>query len=488
MPNNTNLYNAIISGAVGGSQERWITTAVPNELISSILTIATAIDAIIDPGSYSGEQVDLMRSIVQGIYASRYPTASDANVSQGIATLFLQSVDDLSAETLQANWFVDPIAGDDSNSGSASFPLKTGRRLGQLLSNKRFITSTVVTLLSNLPADDPINIIGSQVDLGKTFTILGADNIVATATIVTVAGRATPAEPWALETSGIDWTTITPGEVYVRLPGGGVGWLGKVIDANNVEVSTFQGKAADDNITPLATEVLSVIAPITVETMSINILASYINTTVFTNPSDVPIILESIDLNGDEQRTSDFTQIYMFACASRNSRVRGDVISYRSCLRDMADGIEFACRDDSTILVWDGGLMVDFTSQNSWIPGGIQTYLNNFNWFLQTGIFLASSLYFNTRDEIYMEEWPYEAINGFSISNVLLGKVVSGTSAVGTSRGITTTIGQVIGYVNGQQPTVSGAIADTTIGGVNTAYASIPFFNTANGAGLVVFA
>jgi hypothetical protein len=65
------------------------------------------------------------------------------------------------ASTLsQASWFIDPVAGNDSNDGTSSTSaLKTDARRQQLWGVKtRLSQATTVTYLSSLPTTDPVNI------------------------------------------------------------------------------------------------------------------------------------------------------------------------------------------------------------------------------------------------------------------------------------------------------------------------------------------
>lgn len=78
MANNNAIYNAVITGAGGATQERWLTSANPAVYAAfktAVEAIATEVDSEIPAGSISASQQSLMQSICQGVFAGRYPTA-----------------------------------------------------------------------------------------------------------------------------------------------------------------------------------------------------------------------------------------------------------------------------------------------------------------------------------------------------------------------------------------------------------------------------
>lgn len=89
MANNPNLYNAILAGAAGGNQQRWLTDNNASDYSGfedAIGALATAIDDAIDPieGDANVAQCALMQSIVQGVFSDRYV--------QSTAQAFYQSI------------------------------------------------------------------------------------------------------------------------------------------------------------------------------------------------------------------------------------------------------------------------------------------------------------------------------------------------------------------------------------------------------------
>lgn len=85
MANNPKLYNAVISGATGGTQQRWITDPTSSDyegFVEAVVVLATAVDEAIETieEGVSDSQAQLMQSIVQGVYAGRYiQSVNDGN-------------------------------------------------------------------------------------------------------------------------------------------------------------------------------------------------------------------------------------------------------------------------------------------------------------------------------------------------------------------------------------------------------------------------
>jgi len=85
--NNPQLYNAAVAGLTGGMQERWLKSASSYVSFQAFVnTIATEIDAQIATTTPGQPQIDLLQSIIQGVFANRYPTSSTAGAYTDIAT------------------------------------------------------------------------------------------------------------------------------------------------------------------------------------------------------------------------------------------------------------------------------------------------------------------------------------------------------------------------------------------------------------------
>lgn len=81
MANNNNLFNAVIAGAGGGNQQRWLTAVDSGDYAdyqSLIEQLATAIDGAIEPivGDANIAQTALMQSITAAVFADRLVTSA----------------------------------------------------------------------------------------------------------------------------------------------------------------------------------------------------------------------------------------------------------------------------------------------------------------------------------------------------------------------------------------------------------------------------
>ena len=88
MANNPALYNAVISGATGGTQNRWLTSTDSNDynaFRTIILALADQVDSLIATisGGPSLASIQLMQSICEGVMSSRLPI--DDSFIPGIA-------------------------------------------------------------------------------------------------------------------------------------------------------------------------------------------------------------------------------------------------------------------------------------------------------------------------------------------------------------------------------------------------------------------
>lgn len=132
MANNDALFNAALSGLVGGSQNRWLTslnTADYDPFRLDIVLIATAIDDLIptiDNGPTVAD-IQLMQSICQGVFEARLVNVETnfSNIAGAIVALWTNTKQGFIAPApidLEGNGgasFQQPILFDDFVSGSA---------------------------------------------------------------------------------------------------------------------------------------------------------------------------------------------------------------------------------------------------------------------------------------------------------------------------------------------------------------------------------
>jgi hypothetical protein len=100
MANNDSIFNAVLSGAAGAFQERWISSddsASYSSFTTSVVLIAEAVDSEIPSGSIDLGERCLMQAIAQGVFAGRFPSGDNFS---DIATSIVALYDSLSAELL----------------------------------------------------------------------------------------------------------------------------------------------------------------------------------------------------------------------------------------------------------------------------------------------------------------------------------------------------------------------------------------------------
>jgi hypothetical protein len=103
MANNNAIFNAVVAGAGGAVQERWIqnTDSASYENYQQMIeAIATAVDADIPAGTISQSQQGLMQSICQGVFAGRYPQVDNYEaIAAAIVALYTSLATILQADT-----------------------------------------------------------------------------------------------------------------------------------------------------------------------------------------------------------------------------------------------------------------------------------------------------------------------------------------------------------------------------------------------------
>lgn len=86
--NNIEIYNAAVSGAAGGLNERWLASSNSADYAALGLQInafATLVDAAVPAGSISSAEAKLMQSLCEGVTSGRYFGTNQTNDNVGIA-------------------------------------------------------------------------------------------------------------------------------------------------------------------------------------------------------------------------------------------------------------------------------------------------------------------------------------------------------------------------------------------------------------------
>lgn len=132
MANNNAIYNAVIAGAGGANQERWIQSSDASSYSTfktAVESIATAVDALIPAGTISASEQTLMQSICQGVFANRYPQAQNYTaVALAIVALYTSLSASLlpvpGSSPLSNVFYIDGGASEEGD-GSIGSPYKT---------------------------------------------------------------------------------------------------------------------------------------------------------------------------------------------------------------------------------------------------------------------------------------------------------------------------------------------------------------------------
>lgn len=104
MANNPTLYNAVICGATGGIQARWLSNADEasyDVFRIQVVNIAEQVDTLIATTDIGGSASQLMQSIAQGVFADRFPTISDfTEIAATIVALYTNLIDNAALDPI----------------------------------------------------------------------------------------------------------------------------------------------------------------------------------------------------------------------------------------------------------------------------------------------------------------------------------------------------------------------------------------------------
>ena len=388
----------------------------------------------------------------------------------------------------QAAWYIDPDNGSDSTGdGSVAAPFATGRAAGQRLSREEVQQPTLVKFLGDMEDDDEFNVLGSSMSLGATLEVEGTLLDTLSGTIVTVTPNATTSEaPWELETSGVTWTSTN--NRRIQLPGGQVGYVYQVVDANNVKVGRFQLEGSVDGFTP-TTGAFTVSRASVLPRMTLDVKPAQMNPFFFSTALDSTRIRD-LDLADDtSQSCCHFYSASLFGCRVATSRcvfVSDGV--YRCCWRDCDNGQEFSAYDHfGQYGLFDGGIITSIGVDNAWIAQAPFLFIRNKPIMYRSGLFLDNPSRVNVFTEgLHCEEFLFDAINFFGTTAVLLNGEVSGSSSRGAGVGINVSSTINVAYNAANKPSITGPGGAALIGGtLRATTGDIPFINTTKLASLI---
>lgn len=188
MANNEPIYNAVICGAGGSTQERWITSTDSGDYDPSIIElIAAAVDADIPTDTIGASQQALMQSICQGVFAGRFPTADNytaiaaaivAAYTALAASLFPDVTPGGTFDPIFQQRWVDTTSGADGN-GSIGTPYNTfAAAMSALLESTEAFDPWTIFLAQNIDATGfPIPDMGAGVHDNAKVKFQGVLNL-----------------------------------------------------------------------------------------------------------------------------------------------------------------------------------------------------------------------------------------------------------------------------------------------------------------------
>lgn len=115
MANNNAIFDAVICGAAGAFQQRWISntnSASYDSFTDTVEVIATAVDSGIATGTITQQQADLMQSVAQGVFSGRWPQSNNQSAYSAIASAIIALYTSLAASLL-------PVSGGSGPTGPA---------------------------------------------------------------------------------------------------------------------------------------------------------------------------------------------------------------------------------------------------------------------------------------------------------------------------------------------------------------------------------
>ncbi len=490
MSNNPKLYDAAIAGATGGIHERWIVDQDPNSYLTirnAIVIFATEVDgAIPASASTSAASAALLQSICAGILAGRYLPSISANEVSALALAISALYTTINAQLTdpdfgaQTTWFIDATNGNDGNDGeTAATALATMGELNSRLVDAVVPQNVTVQLIGDV-VDTPPSFSGMKLWNNASFTVQGTLTAVATGTvsIVTALG-ATPAFPYQLTTTGLDWTTVTAR--CLRFNDGTFAQVGSVIDANNVVIGAKGAPTGVLTTAPIAAQTFEVLTRSLSLPPAVNALAQA------TANGNVLTSLMFRDMKWDAALTESYSgnvPVMVFnveITESSNRIVRASTfVTWRLCLYTFTSNITVTVAAlggiiNGSVFSGTGGLTIRSAGN----------FLYNTNYHDATRLTFASGMFASIGGGCFFRNVANPLIiSEFSKVFSVASSIIQGTGNSGTVA-IDVTSGSALQYVS--KPTLA-ATNDTRIGGTITAYAGIPFVNAANNAMMVVSA
>lgn len=406
----------------------------------------------------------------------------------------------------QSAWFIDGTNGDDSKAGSsAATALRTlaefSRRVkGSVMfgavtqTNERMIT---VNISGAFSTSDELYFDGVMLYDITSITFQGTVTTTAlAATITNVTGLGSGGgAPFTLTTTGLDWTT-TP-ERRIVFPGGQVAWIGRVIDANNITIST-------PGITPTNGQVVTVQTTTVIPNFFGNVSGQPRQNSQALNSQFRKVFLQDLFIGVPKNNLTTVeippfnlmgsARYFVNRCKVVTGLIQGDGITISTCQFIPSSANAFPRLEVFARNIDWGSSSV---AQNPAATGNhtLQFLLGSCSTFRSlycegVGVLLVDPgvALIIASGNTHIQNSPVEGLrlnNGTIVTNNNGGRL-SGTG--NATFGINCGGGGVFGYFGAvDKPTITGTSGDTAVVGVTKAYAAIPFVNNPLFAGIYQF-
>lgn len=172
-------------------------------------------------------------------------------------TIQMYSENELTAWKSQAAWYIDPVSGNDANTGvDSAHALQTWAEVLNRLPKGKVSQNTTFTLLSDLPSSDPFDISEWCPDSRYTLTFNGTPTIISSGTLTgfTARNTATNTPNQVTDTSRASWSAYISGGYAIKMTSGNanghVAYIAKNLGGNAARVSSFYDVSDSTEATP----------------------------------------------------------------------------------------------------------------------------------------------------------------------------------------------------------------------------------------------
>jgi hypothetical protein len=171
----------------------------------------------------------------------------------------------------QDTWFIDPVGGNDANSGiDLAHALQTWTELRRRMTavNGHTAPSTTITIQSDLPNTDIMMVDWGTATTFNVINVVGVTSVIRSGTFTATTSRdPTTNQPTVIEdTAIVDWTPdlgVASGRQIVVTSGAATGypsWVAKDLGSHQARVSPFIDVGSYAEITPSAGDTYDVVA------------------------------------------------------------------------------------------------------------------------------------------------------------------------------------------------------------------------------------